>query len=65
MLCYRDMIFCPFHKDCAHASSCHRPLTEEVIARAAAAGMLISEFVDKPQCHSDNDKEAGIEPSPA
>jgi len=58
MVCYRDMTFCPFHGDCTHAPDCHRPLTEEVMARAAAAKMPICRYADKPRCHSDKDGQS-------
>ena len=51
MLCYRGMTFCPFHKDCADAPGCPRPLTGEVQQAAQRAGLPISRFGGKPDCH--------------
>jgi len=52
MNCYRDMTFCPFFGDCAKRDTCHRPLTAEVIIAARALGDPISQFADKPDCHT-------------
>jgi len=57
MICYRDMTFCTFYEDCANASTCRRPLTAEVIQRAAKKGLPISQFMSKPDCHSDFENE--------
>ena len=56
MMCYKDMTFCPFHADCAKAATCHRPLTDEVRAAAAAwwpeGDAPICVFTEPPDCHS-------------
>lgn len=55
MICYKDMTFCPFWRDCADAADCHRPLTDEVRAAAAkwwpGGNAPIAQFVEKPSCH--------------
>ena len=51
MISYKDMTFCPFHRDCAKASTCQRPLTEEVIEKAQEVGLPITQFVSEPECH--------------
>jgi len=51
MVCYRDMTFCNFYKNCKSAEDCHRPLTEEVMFRASIAEIPICQFADKPECH--------------
>lgn len=57
MICYRDMTFCEFYKDCADADECHRPLTDEVKRLAdqwwgkEEGGAPIAVFVEKPSCH--------------
>jgi hypothetical protein len=55
MICYRDMTFCDHWRDCAAASTCHRPLTPEVAAAArkwwGADDAPIAVFVERPQCH--------------
>lgn len=59
MMCFRDMTFCEFYKDCAKANECHRPLTPKVKKDAEKwafkffkDGMApIAVFLDKPDCH--------------
>ena len=57
MICYRDMTFCTFHEDCARAAECHRPLTDDVKAKAekwwGGEGAPIAMFAQKPECHRD------------
>lgn len=55
MMCYKDMTFCTFYKDCKHASKCFRPLTPEVERRAMASEMPIARYSAQPSCHSDQD----------
>lgn len=61
MICYRDTTFCPFHKDCAKASTCERKLTPAIQAAAAAwwggPDAPIATFADKPNCHSDHTED--------
>jgi len=52
MMCYQDKTFCPF-LCCAH-EDCGRRLTSDIRARAGKAGMLISQFGEKPDCYTDN-----------
>ena len=59
MICYRDMTFCSFWKDCDKANCCSRPITKNVESRAEAAGLPICRWADKPNCHSDNDGKLG------
>ena len=49
-MCYRDMTFCPFYKDCAKQSDCHRPYTPEVAELAEVHGMPVCLYVNKPGC---------------
>lgn len=52
MLCYRDMTFCTYYKECKDGKDCRRALTDEV-QKAAEAWMKeppISIFGDKPEC---------------
>ena len=60
MICYRDMTFCNHWRDCAKASTCPRPLTDDVVAAANAwwAGFNqpepeppIAVFLEQPDCH--------------
>jgi hypothetical protein len=54
MICYRDMTFCPFWRDCAKGETCPRALTDEV--RESARKWLgkdhspISQYVSEPHC---------------
>lgn len=63
MICYMDKTFCSYAETCSYARSCHRALTPEVQAAAdkwwegCSGNAPICLFVDKPQCHSDNDHE--------
>ncbi len=54
MMCYRDMTFCTFYKDCTSADTCHRPLTDEVKAQAVefwgSEDVPIACFTDRPDC---------------
>ena len=58
MLCYRDMTFCTYYKDCVDAGECPRPLTPEVQAAAdkwwesfkSEGGAPFSMFTNKPDC---------------
>ena len=61
MMCYRDMTFCTFYKNCADAKDCHRPLTPEVEKAADEwfkswrkgdddQGAPICMFSEKPEC---------------
>lgn len=55
MICYRDMTFCPFWRDCAKAADCYRPLTPEVQKAAdewwGEDGAPIVLFASPPSCH--------------
>jgi len=55
MMCFRDMTFCPFWRDCTAVGECSRPLTDEVVAAArrwwGKDGAPIAQFVEKPACH--------------
>lgn len=55
MICYRDQTYCPFYNDCKKAKDCFSPLTQEVKDAAIAAHMPISQFIEKPECHTDFD----------
>lgn len=57
LICFRDMTFCPFNKDCAGAKDCGRALTAEVEAAAKrwwadiSGEPPIAVFASKPSCH--------------
>ena len=50
MMTYRDMTFCRFHDDCAAGTDCARQLTQAVMDDAKRLGLLISQFVERPEC---------------
>ncbi len=52
MICYKDMTFCTFYKDCKLQDECHRPLTPEVITQAEKwmENAPVSMFTNKPDC---------------
>lgn len=55
MMCFKDMTFCPFWRDCANAEGCDRKLTPQVYEAAerwwGGPEAPICEFVEKPDCH--------------
>lgn len=57
MLCYKDMTFCKFHKECAKGKECDRALTDEVIKDAeqwwGKKGAPVCIFMEKPECFTD------------
>ena len=54
---YKDKTFCSFYKDCKHGKTCHRALTNEVWDSAESLNLLVSQFVSKPDCFEEIDKE--------
>lgn len=54
MMCYKDMTFCTFYKECDAGSNCSRALTKEVEEGDKRwwgnDNAPISKFVDKPEC---------------
>ena len=52
MMCYKDMTFCTYYKDCSQADDCHRPLTPDVIEKAEKwmKDPPICTFMEKPDC---------------
>lgn len=50
IICYRDMTFCPFYKDCKSNIDCHRALTPEVLKAAKEYGLGVDQFSDLPEC---------------
>ena len=59
MLCYRDMTFCTYYKECTIGENCHRALTEEVKQKAEAwsKNIGIAQFADKPDCFKEVNNE--------
>ena len=60
MLCFRDMTFCPFWRDCADGSACDRALTPKVFDQAdrwwGGPEAPICEFVERPDCYVEREK---------
>lgn len=57
MICYRDMTFCSFYRECKDGSGCSIALTDKVEADAkkwwgdnCENGPPIAIFADKPAC---------------
>ena len=52
MICYKDVTFCNYWRECADASICNRPaLTKQVEKEAEKAGLPIASFGPvKPDC---------------
>jgi len=48
MICYKDMTYCPFYKECAVI--CDRALTPEIREEAAVFGLAICMFTAEPDC---------------
>ena len=52
-MCYKDMTFCRWWRDCAKGCDCRRRLTDEVLIAAAAAGLPVAQFSERPGCHEE------------
>ena len=50
MLCYKDMTYCDFYKQCLTGEGCDRALTKEIEAKAISKGLPICHFLEKPIC---------------
>jgi len=50
MMCYKDMTFCTFYDECEAGEECKHGLTETIKLDAQRAGLLISAYVDRPDC---------------
>lgn len=50
MLCYRDMTFCPFWRECEDGNDCGRAWTSDVQEKARAAGLPSCQFSSRPEC---------------
>lgn len=63
MICYKDMTFCSFYKDCKEGLTCGRALTEEVRKEAkkwfGSDDAPICQFVHKPDCWKQPPNEQG------
>lgn len=61
MICYRDRTYCTFYETCDKRNDCSRPLTPQVKTDAVkwwgGEGAPISMFVEKPECHTDNQEK--------
>ena len=50
MLCYRDMCFCPYYKDCKDGQDCFRALIPDVRRNAESRDLPVDQFMGKPKC---------------
>lgn len=57
MLCYKDMTFCPYWRECANGKTCIRAITDAVVADAARIGLGICQFTEKPECFVEKEGE--------
>lgn len=55
MMCYKDMTFCGYWKECRDGKKCLRALTEDVEKRAEKCNLLIAQFGEKPDCFKEID----------
>lgn len=49
MLCYKDITFCNFYKECKE-EDCVITMTDEVVKKAKDFGLPICHYADKPEC---------------
>lgn len=56
MLCYRDMTFCSYYKECKVGENCFRALTDEIL-RAELFDLPICKFAEKPNCFKEKENE--------
>ena len=63
MICYKDMTFCPYYRECKDGKDCSRALTDAIESQAdkwwgkGAGEAPICMFGDKPECFKE-DKNA-------
>ena len=59
MMCYRDMTFCTFYKECGKGETCCRAFTEEQSTKAdqwwgwngeGESGAPVAFFCEQPDC---------------
>lgn len=60
-MCYRDMTFCPFWKECKEGDTCFRSMTEDVINKANDIGLGISQFMEHPDCFKERENKKNKE----
>ena len=61
MICYRDMTFCGFYKDCKLSRRCSRALTKKVLTQATRFGLPVCQFKDKPNCWEAKNEQEGVD----
>jgi hypothetical protein len=66
MICYKDMTFCDYYKDCQDGDTCFRALTPEIRKRGkewsetfGAEEELICRFDEEPSCFIKKEKQNG------
>lgn len=50
MICYKDMTFCPYFRECIDGDECFRALHDDIIQECTRLGLSISQFIEKPEC---------------
>lgn len=51
MICYADMTFCKYWKECRDGEQCHRALTDDVNNAASTEGLGVCVFMEHPECY--------------
>lgn len=54
---YKDKTFCSFYITCKDGIECHRALTKDIISKAVENNYWVSQFLEKPECYKEYDKE--------
>ena len=54
MMCYKDMTFCQFYKECK--TPCYRSLTDDVLKGAERFQLPLSMFTNKPKCFEEKNE---------
>lgn len=57
MICYKDMTFCGFWKECKGGQSCERALKDTVLIEARKLNLLVARFMIYPNCFKQKEKE--------
>ena len=54
MICYKDITFCSFYKECKDGDKCKKALTPKIVEDAkkwwGSSGAPISLYINKPDC---------------
>lgn len=61
MICYKDITFCSYWKDCKNSRECGRALTYKIREGAIKLGLPIAQFADKPTCHEQTETRETVQ----